>query len=219
MNGDNFVVHVVDDDGAVRKSLQRLLRAADVNVRLHETPEAFLGAAKELEPGCVLLDLQMPQITGLELLERLQKERLAFPVIVMTGMKDVQGAVRAMKGGALEYLEKPFTENALFAAIATAKDKFLAERVVGLLVDPTIDEARARVATLSRRERQVLHALARGDGQKLIGYNLGISVRTVEVHRARMLRRLGEKHLAKAIRVCAIAELGGGDIDPPEPSS
>lgn len=219
MNGDNFFVHIIDDDAAVRKSLQRLLRAADVNVRLHETPEAFLGAAKELEPGCVLLDVQMPHITGLELLERLQKEHLAFPVIVMTGVRDVQAAIRAMKGGALEYLEKPFTENALFGAIAAARDKLLAEQVVGQLVDPTIDEARALVTTLSRRERQVLHALARGDGQKLIGYDLGISVRTVEVHRARMLRRLRARNLAQAIGLYAIAELGGGNIDPPEASS
>ena len=216
MNEDDLVVHIVDDDRAVRISLQRLLCTAGIKVRLYESAEAFLSAPnpKKLGTDCMLLDLALPGVSGVDLLERLHREGSALPVIVMTGLGDVMAAVRAMKAGALEYLEKPFTETALFAAISAAKGKSLAN--VPGPADPNIKEARARLATLSRREGQVLRGLARGDGQKLIAYDLGISVRTVEVHRARMLHRLGVRNVAQAISLSAIADLRCYDLDPPK---
>jgi two-component system response regulator FixJ len=205
MTAEGYTVHVVDDDAAVRKSLGRLLRIAGYTTRLYDSPHAALAVVPELEDGCLLLDVRMPSMTGLELLDALREAGVTLPVIVMTGLGDVQTAIRAMKGGAAEYLEKPFTEDALFVAIAACAERV--EEQLPSLHSPEIDEARTRLAELSPRERQVLVALARGDAQKVIAYDLGISVRTVEVHRARMLRRLGIANLALAIRLVAIDDL------------
>ena len=201
------VVHVVDDDAAVLRSLGRLLRSAGHSASLYASGGDLLGSARSLVDGCVLMDVRMPEMDGLVLIEELRRRAVGLPVILMTGRRDIETAVRAARLGVLRVLEKPFLEEQLFRAIDGATGSSPPHpdpRAFG----ETVEKAASRIATLSKREREVLTALARGDAQKVIAFDLGISVRTVEVHRARMLRRLGVRNLALAIRLAAIAELG-----------
>jgi two-component system, LuxR family, response regulator FixJ len=199
-------VHVVDDDAAVRRSLERLLHSASHACVSYPTPAVFLNAVSELPGGCILLDVRMPDMDGLELQHRLNQLGVKLPVIVMTGQGDIQTAVRAMKAGAVDFIEKPFDDEALLGAIEAA-----------LARSGRLDQARAateaahRIATLSPRERQVLDALVAGRSNKQIAFDLGLSVRTVEVHRARMMERLGARQLAEAIRLGVLAELASGE--------
>ncbi len=196
------IVHVVDDDAAVRRALVRLLRSEGLVAVAYETALAVLNAAPSLSSGCILLDLQMPGMDGLELLARLGELGIELPVIVVTGHGDVPTAVRAMKAGAVDFIEKPIDETQLFAAIdAALSEKKFAVR------DRAVAGATQRMALLSPRERQVLKAIAVGRPSKLIAYDLGISVRTVEVHRAHMLDRLGVRNMAEAIRIAVMATL------------
>jgi len=196
-------VHVVDDDPAVRRSLERLLDAAGFHVVSYQSPAAFLNAASGLSAGCVLLDIRMPGVDGLEVQARLNRLRVNLPVIVMTGHGDVPSAVRAMKAGAVDFLEKPFDDETLLNAIGGAFAK--ASRLIG--GDREAVRAAQRIATLSPREREVLDALLAGRPNKIIAFDLNISVRTVEVHRARMMGRLGTKQFADAIRLAVMATL------------
>jgi two-component system response regulator FixJ len=196
-------VHVVDDDAAIRRSLEVLLDAAGFQVISYDTPLGFLEAAPSLSPGCVLLDIKMPGMDGLELQALLLKGNAALPVIVMTGQGDVQSAVRAMKAGAVDFLEKPYSDELLLNAI---------EAALGRIGAPDDDREAAvaaqLIATLSPRERQVLDSLVAGRANKVIAFDLGISVRTVEVHRARMMERLGVRQFAEAIRLAVMAQIG-----------
>ena len=196
-------VHVIDDDAAVRRSLERLLDGAGFQVVSYESPAAFLEAASGLSAGCVLLDIRMPGVDGLEVQARLNRLRVNLPVIVMTGHGDVPSAVRAMKAGAVDFLEKPFDDETLLNAIGGAFAK--ASRPIG--GDREAVRAAQRIATLSPREREVLDALLAGRPNKVIAFDLNISVRTVEVHRARMMERLGTKQFADAIRLAVMATL------------
>ena len=196
------MVHVVDDDPAVRRSLGQLLYSADFECVGYESAVAFLEAAPGISAGCVLLDVKMPEIDGLAVQGQLTHLGFDLPVIVITGHGDVSTAVAAMKGGAVDFIEKPFDDERLFASIEAA----LANSGSGR-TDREAAEAAERIATLSPRERQVLDALVAGRPSKVIAYDLGISVRTVEVHRARMLERLGTRRLAEAIRLAVLADL------------
>jgi len=196
------IVHVVDDDAAVRRALVRLLRSEGLEAVAYESALGVLNAAPSLSSGCILLDLQMPGMDGLELLARLGELGIELPVIVVTGHGDVPTAVRAMKAGAVDFIEKPIDEAQLFAAI----DAALAEKKFAVR-DRAVAGATERMALLSPRERQVLEAIAFGRPSKLIAYDLGISVRTVEVHRAHMLDRLGVRNMAEAIRIAVMATL------------
>jgi two-component system response regulator FixJ len=198
MNDPDRLVHVVDDDAPVRRSLDRLLRANDYEVQVYETPSALLAALPELAPGCVLLDIRMPALDGLALQPHIADQGLA--VVMMSGHGDVDMAVRAMKAGAVDFLEKPFTERRLLQALDSA---FAA--LQSYARNPDALDAAQRISTLSRREAEVLSGLAAGKAHKAIAADLGISVRTVEVHRARMLRRLGTRRLADAIRLTVLA--------------
>jgi two-component system, LuxR family, response regulator FixJ len=195
-------VHVLDDDADVLRSLERLLLSAGFTPVLYKSSFAVMDAASRLTAGCLLLDIQMPGMDGLELQARLNDRGILVPVIVMTGKGDVPTAVRAMKAGAVDFIEKPFDDERLLAAIESAL-------AGGGRVERDREAARAaqRVAALSRRERQVLDGLMAGHPNKVIAYDLGISVRTVEVHRARMLERLGTRHTAEAIRLAVTARL------------
>jgi two-component system, LuxR family, response regulator FixJ len=199
------VIYIVDDDPAVSRSLERLLESADLQSVSFSTPRAFLEVASSLPAGCALLDLRMPEMNGLEVQEQLHLMNVGMPVIVMTGQGDVQSAVRAMKAGAMDFVEKPYSDDALIAAIESALKK-------GLLKDRTEEIAAAAtlVATLSPRERQVLDALVAGHPNKVIAFDLGISVRTVEVHRSRMMDRLNVRQFAEAVRLAVLAKLAGG---------
>src|SRR5580704_10869773 len=196
------VVHIIDDDAAVRRALVRLLRSMGFTAMTYETAQAVLDDAATLSSGCILLDLQMPGMDGIELLGRLGELGVDLPVIVVTGHGDVPTAVRAMKAGAVDFIEKPIDETQLFAAI----DAALAEKKFAVR-DRAVAGATERLALLSPRERQVLEAIAIGRPSKLIAYDLGISVRTVEVHRAHMLDRLGVHNVAEAIRIAVMAAL------------
>jgi two-component system response regulator FixJ len=195
-------VHVVDDDADVRRSLERLLLSAGLTPVLYESGAAFLGRASELSQGCVLLDVRMPGTGGLDLQARLGDLGIRLPVIVMTAHGDVPTAVRAMKAGAVDFIEKPFDDERLLAAIEVA----LASAGRVGRENESADAAR-RLAALSPRERQVLDGLVAGQPNKVIAHALGISVRTVEVHRARMLERLGTRRVAEAIRLVVLATL------------
>jgi two-component system, LuxR family, response regulator FixJ len=195
-------VYVLDDDAAVLRSLERLLSSANFEPVTFERPDPFLTAAKTFKTGCVLLDVRLPGISGLEVQTQLRKMRDDLAVIVMTAQGDIQTAVRAMKAGATDFLEKPYSDHALLGAIEAAfRNGIRSDR------DRDIADAVRRIATLSPREREVLDGLMAGRPNKLIAYHLGISVRTVEVHRARMMERLGMRQLAEAVRLGVMAKL------------
>jgi two-component system response regulator FixJ len=197
-------VHVVDDDAGVRRSLERLLGSMGLATVSYATPATFLGAAPNLSDGCVLLDIKMPGVGGLEVQAQLKASGFTLPIIVITGQGDIQTAVRAMKAGAFDFIEKPYEDEVLLRAVEAA-----------LTVTPdgsirqAVDAAQ-RIAKLSPREREVLRALVAGASNKIIAYDLGLSARTVEVHRARMMDRLGTRQLAEAIRLAVLATLAPG---------
>ena len=198
-------VHVVDDDDAVRRALAMLFRSAGIPAETHPSGLAFLEALpsfREEAVGCVLTDVRMPGLDGLELLRRLQDRGAPWPVVVMTAHGDVSTAVRAMKAGAADFVEKPFDDEALLAATEAALGTPRASGVV------RADDAVERIAALSPREREVLDLLIAGKPNKLIARDLGLSPRTVEVHRARLMARLGVGSLAEAVRLAVQAELG-----------
>jgi two-component system response regulator FixJ len=201
MPGDR-IVYVVDDDGMLRRSLERLLTAASfLTVPLASAYE-LLDAAPTLSQGCILLDLQLPEMNGLELQAKLHEMGIRLPVIMMTGRSDVQTAVQAMKGGAVDFIEKPCDDRRL---IETLESAFA--RVMRTGPMRQVNDAARRIAALSRRERQVLDALISGESNKLIAHRLGISVRTVEMHRARMLERLDASSSAEAVALGTLARL------------
>lgn len=199
MAAERFI-YVIDDDPAIRRSLERLLDAAGFQVASYATPKAFLDIADKLVGGCVLRDLRMPEMDGFEVYARLQLINSHLPVIVVTAQGDVQTAVRAMKAGAVDFIEKPYSDDALIAAIESALETGVAK---GRTDD--IAAAVALIDTLSPRERQVLEALVAGQPNKVIAFSLGISVRTVEVHRSRMMDRLGVHQFAEAVRLLVLA--------------
>ena len=192
-------VHVLDDDPAVLRSLGRLLGSVGYRTQLYDSAFALLDAAPDIS-GCILLDVRMPDLDGLEVHGRLRES--ACPVILMTGHGDVEMAVDVLKSGAVDFLEKPFSEERLFSAIAAALQKTNQRPV-----QQVARRAATKLARLSPREREVLDALVRGEAHKVIAHRLGISARTVELHRARMLQRLGTRHLADAIKLAVLAEL------------
>jgi two-component system response regulator FixJ len=201
MTGER-VVHIVDDDPAIRRALMRLLRSAGLIPSAYDSGHAVLDAMPTLSTGCMLLDVQMPGMDGIELLGRLSEQGIRLPVIVVTGHGDVRTAVMAMKAGAVDFIEKPIDDALLLAAIdAAMTENKLASR------DREAAQAVEQMALLSPRERQVLDAIAVGRPNKLIAFDLGISVRTVEVHRAHMLNRLGVNNVAEAIRIAVMAAL------------
>ncbi len=205
---DNRTVHVIDDDASIQRAMARLLRSAGLAAVGYETAQAVLAAATSLTSGCILLDIQMPGMNGLELLARLGEIGVELPVIVVTGHGDIPTAVRAMKAGAVDFIEKPIDEAQLLAAIEGAlAEKKPAPGDRAAARDHAMARAIEQMALLSPRERQVLEAIAFGRPNKLIAYDLGISIRTVEVHRAHMMDRLGVRSIAEAIRIAVMAAL------------
>lgn len=194
------LVHVVDDDAAVRRSLQRLLHVAGHKSVLYPSAAAFLEIAPKLRGGCLLLDLKMPEMGGLELQQRLTELGVRIPVIVITGHGGVATAVHTIKAGAVDFIEKPFEDERLLNAIESALTTQSAPDLNREAV-----KAATRVAALSPRERGVLGALLGGQSNKQIAHQLSLSVRTVEGHRARMLARLGTRGLAEAVRLAVLA--------------
>ncbi|HYD13132.1 MAG TPA: response regulator [Allosphingosinicella sp.] len=188
-------VYVVDDDRDVRRSLSFMLGAAEIRSHPYGSGADFLEALPDLEPGCVLLDLRMPQMDGFHVMEALKERNIDWPVVVMTGHGEVPIAVRAMKMGAVDFVEKPFSEQALLSCFQQAFT-LLEERAAS---GKRRREAHERAALLTAREKEVLAALVAGQSNKQIAQSLGISLRTVEMHRGNMMDRLGASSLAEAL--------------------
>lgn len=201
----NDIVHVVDDDVDVRKSLGFLLATADFAVRLYDSANAFLAADLDGVSGCVVTDVRMPGMDGIEFLRQLKSRGFALPVIVMTGHADVALAVQAMKDGASDFIEKPFDDQVLIDAIHSALD----QRNRPAAPSPQALDVRKRLATLSERERQVLEGLVSGLPNKTIAYDLGISPRTVEIHRANLMSKMGAGSLSHLVRLAMTVERPG----------
>jgi two-component system response regulator FixJ len=195
------VVHIVDDDAAVRQSLAFMLSAAGLAVRVYESPTAFLDGLKDAQGGCLVTDVRMPDMTGLELLRRLRDKGCLIPAIVITGHGDVPLAVEAMKAGALDFIEKPFEEAAILKAVRSALEQGAGEE------GGDAASVTARIALLSERERQVLDGLIAGHPNKTIAIELGISPRTVEVYRANVMTKMQAKSLSELIRLAILAQV------------
>ena len=200
---DHYPVYIVDDDRQIRASLAVLLEVSRMRARGFATGDEFLSMLGELEPGCILLDIRMPGSDGIDVLGELRAREILWPVIVMTGHAEVATAVAAMKLGAIEFLEKPFREDDLLEALARAS---LALRVSQSELESRND-AVARVRSLSARELQMLQALLNGLSNKQIADDLGISIRTVEMHRASLMRKLQARSLADAVITATAAGL------------
>jgi two-component system response regulator FixJ len=190
-------VYVVDDDDAMRDSLDFLLGAADFHVVAFETARGFLDALPTLDLGCVVSDVRMPDIDGIELLKRLKASGSLFPVVIMTGHGDVPLAVEAMKLGAVDFVEKPFEDDRLIGMIETA----LTQAEPGLRSEAITVEIQSRIATLSPRERQVLDGLIAGLSNKLIAREYDISPRTIEVYRANVMTKMQVASLSELVRL------------------
>jgi two-component system response regulator FixJ len=196
------LVHVIDDDEAVRDSLAFLLSSAKLQVRTYDSATAFLAALSGETSGCIVTDVRMPDMGGIDLLRRLSELKLALPVIVMTGHGDVQLAVQAMKIGAVDFLEKPFDDTAMLAAIRSALER--GQHDAG----KQADRARSleRLAALSNREREVLDGLVAGKPNKIIAFELGISPRTVEIYRANVMTKMEANSLSELVRMALQAD-------------
>ncbi|RAI43059.1 response regulator FixJ [Rhodoplanes roseus] len=197
------VVHVIDDDESVRKSLDFLLRAAGFRTATYETALAFLNALPDVSSGCIVTDVKMPEVSGVDLLKRLRDMHVRLPVIVITGHADVPMAVEAMKNGAVDFLEKPFDDEVLLVSVraALAAAESTAER------EAARHDLRQRIAALSRREREVLDGLVAGKANKTIAWDLGISPRTVEIYRANVMTKMRAVSLSELVRMTMLAEV------------
>lgn len=200
------VVYLIDDDDGVRRSLAFSLTTAGLPVRAYESGSAFLEHVDSLQPGCIVTDIRMPGIDGLELQRRLIALGVKLPIIVMTGHADVRLAVDAMKAGAVDFIEKPFDDDILLAAIRQAMNRLdkTGER------DAEVKQIRDRLATLSTREREVLDGLVAGYANKVIAFELNLSTRTVEVYRANVMTKMGARSLSELVRMTLLTELTAG---------
>ncbi len=196
------VVHVVDDDPAIRDSLAFLLDTADLASRTYESAAALLARAAKLEPGCIVTDVRMPDMSGLEMVRRLAEIGVRHPVIVMTGHADVPLAIEAVRAGVKDFIEKPFDDDALLASIRMA----VAEQAEASELSDQGAEMRDRLATLSTRERQVLEGLVAGHANKVIAFDLEISPRTVEVYRANVMTKMQARSLSELVRMAILAQ-------------
>ena len=198
-------VHVIDDDDALRDSIRLFLTTEGLDVRTYASALEFLTDLDTLPAGCVVTDVRMPGMSGMELLARISAHGRTMPVIVVTGHADVPLAVTAMKEGAVDLLEKPFEVEELMGSVRRA----LALGQDALQSDANAEEARTRLAALSGRETEVLDRLVKGQPNKVIAYEMGISPRTVEVHRANVMRKTQAANLSELIRMFLNVDLGG----------
>jgi two-component system response regulator FixJ len=197
----NEYLYIVDDDFAMRDSLEMLLSAEGYETKLFRDANEFLQAAAFLPFGVLIVDLQMPGINGLELLDRLKSRKIRFPVVLITGFGNITVAVRAMRAGAVDFVEKPFSRETILASIALA--------AASLNAPPEGDIKREvvaqRLTRLSRREHEVMTRLVAGNSNKVTALNLGLSPRTVEIHRARVMEKMQARSLSELVRLAITA--------------
>ena len=202
-------VFIVDDDPDVRDSLATLLKSSGFHPETFESAAKFLASGGANRQGCLIADIRMPDMDGLALQEELARRGALLAVIIVTGHGDVPLAVRAMKAGAVDFLEKPFDEESLMISVRRAADAASSEgnRIAAL------EEARARIAELTKRERQVLDLVVAGRANKVIAHELGISPRTVELHRARVMDKMNARTVADLVRVSLLVNGSGPDTN------
>ncbi|HET9459201.1 MAG TPA: response regulator FixJ [Sphingomicrobium sp.] len=199
---DERLIHLVDDDEAIRRSAGFMLKTSGFRVETYESGMELLKDAARLEPGCILLDIRMPGMDGLEVQQALKDKGVSLPVIIMTGHGDVSLAVQAMKAGAIDFIEKPFEKALLMSAVEQAFDRLSRAETQR----DRAEDAAVRLQSLTLREREVLDGLAKGLPNKTIAYDLGISARTVEIHRANLMTKLEVRSLSEALRIAFAAE-------------
>ena len=194
------IIYVIDDDDAVRQSLEFLLKTAGITVRGFESAKAFLEIMPQISSGCIITDVRMPEITGIELLQRVKAVNPDLPVIVITGHGDISLAVEAMKIGAVDFLEKPFDDDLLLTAVraALSRDADTGKRKAELA------DIHEKLNELSNRERQVLEGLVVGNANKTIAFDLGISPRTVEIYRANLMTKMSANSLSDLVRMAIV---------------
>lgn len=203
---DATTVHVIDDDEAVRDSLAFLLRAVNLRVQTYESATTFLATLPDVdEHGCIVTDVRMPEMSGIDLLRQLNASNIPLPVIVITGHGDVLLAVEAMKAGAADFLEKPFDDDVVVAAVQAA----LRNDGENSLRDAEQVAINTKLGSLSKREREVLTGLVSGLPNKSIAFDLGISPRTVEVYRANVMTKMGANSFSDLVRMALIAGIYG----------
>ncbi len=196
------LVHLVDDDAAIRRSVGFMLKTSGYDARTYETGAELLKCAGDLDSGCILLDIRMPGMDGLEVQKALQERGVRLPVIIMTGHGDVTLAVKAMKAGAADFIEKPFAKETLLGSLDEGFRRLSQAEVTG----DRRKDAEVRLQALTPRERDVLDGLAQGLPNKTIAYDLGISPRTVEIHRANLMSKLAVRSLSEALRIAFAAQ-------------
>lgn len=198
-----ITVHLIDDDESARDSLAFMLEAADFDVRSYENARAFLDSLPIAPNGCVVTDVRMPEMTGIELVHTLNARKVDVPVIVITGHGDIPMAIEAMRAGVVDFIEKPFPEERILEALKLARDKLVAEGDAALR-----GEVLERLESLSEREREVLDGVVAGRPNKIIARDLGISPRTVEIYRAKVMTKMQADNLAALVRMSMAAGLG-----------
>ncbi len=203
MPSDADIVHVVDDDEAMRDSMAFLLRAENFQVQTYSDAADFLNALPQIKAGCVVTDVRMPGMSGIELLQRLRELQVSLPVIVVSGHGDVPLAVEAMKTGALDFIEKPFDDEVFLRAIRLA----LSAHAVDSQREAQKATINSRLESLSNREREVLEGLVAGHPNKTIAYDLGISPRTVEIYRANVMEKMQARSLSDLVRMALVGGL------------
>ena len=194
------IVYVIDDDEAVRESLAFLLETADYDVRAYESATAFLDGLDQAPFGCIVTDVRMPGMSGLDLVRALNARQAAMPVVVITGHGDVPLAVEAMREGVVDFIEKPFSDGAILGALRSAFERGRDQRARS----SELEEIRRRLESLSRRERQVLDGLVAGQANKVVAIELGISPRTVEVYRANLMTKMRAASLSELVRMALV---------------
>ena len=205
MSSDRAIVHVIDDDEAIRQSLAFLLQTARMAVKTYASAAAFLEQLPDVGPCCIITDVRMPGMSGIELLRRLRELKIGLPVIVVTGHGDVPLAVEAMRVGAVDFLEKPFDDEVLLETVRAA----LREQGAQAERRTARAEVEARVAALSKRERDVLDGLVAGRANKQIAFDLGISPRTVEIYRANLMNKMQAGSLSELVRMALMVGILG----------
>lgn len=201
-NSDERLIHLIDDDAGVRRSLAFMLKTSGHRVQSYESGMELLKRVGQLEKGCILLDIRMPGMDGLEVQQALHENGVGLPIIIMTGHGDVGLAIRAMKAGAVDFIEKPFAKETLISSIEEGFRRLSRKEATG----DRKKDAEVRLQSLTAREREVLDGLAKGLPNKTIAYDLGISPRTVEIHRANLMTRLGVRSLSEALRIAFAAQ-------------